>query len=66
MCTVCREVGSDDEQVGLVGLGVCTGELDLFAEVVALVACCDDGDCALLDVDIDFIALDCAADCLVW
>ena len=62
---MCFQVGSDDEQVRLLGLGVCTGELDLFAEVVALVAGCHDRDCALLDVHINFVALDSATGCLV-
>ena len=57
-CTVGGQVGSDNEQVGLVGLGVGTGELDLLAKVVALVAGCHDGDCALLDLHINLVALE--------
>ena len=58
VCTIVREVGSDNEQVGLVGLGVGTGELDLLAEVVALVAGCHDSDCALLDIYVNFVVLE--------
>ena len=51
------QVGSDNEQVGLVGLGVGTGELDLLAKVVALVAGCHDRDCALLDLHVNLVVL---------
>ena len=57
VCTIDRQVGSDNEQVGLVGLGVGTGELDLLAEVVALVAGCHDSDCALLDTHVYLVIL---------
>ena len=34
-------------------------EFDLLAKVVVLVAGCHDGDCTLLDLHIDFVALEC-------
>ena len=34
------------------------GEFDFLTEIVALVAGCHDGDCALLDLHIDFVSLE--------
>ena len=67
LTTVGRQVGAGEEQVDIVGFGVGTGELDLFAEIVALGTGGHDSDCALLDLDDHFIALEagCAAEVLL-
>ena len=57
ICTVSGQVGAGDEQVDSLGFGVGTGELHLFAEVVALGAGGHDSDCALLDLNLNLIVL---------
>jgi len=56
-CSVGWEVWTSDEEIGQVSLGVGSGEFDFLTKVVALVACSDDGNIALLYLDIDLIGL---------
>ena len=63
--TICGQVRSDNEQVGRSALGVGSGEFDLLAEVVALVAGCHDGDCALLDLYINLVAFEVAVQVII-